>query len=195
MTQASYEQSLWHADVRMESLARDMIEKIVPAAWVESGSHLGFTSYWLAQNFPELQIHTVEIDPEFYRMSGENLEGFANVHRNLGDSRTFLREVIPTLTGPVIFWLDAHWYADHPLLGECEIVAATDPARLPCAVFVDDFHTGPEFPGDTNSPPMVVPLGPDYWVPRYEYKTGFSGYALWLRGLDYAPPTFMKRLS
>jgi hypothetical protein len=182
--------AIWHADSRMEALVVDLFEKLHPIAFIETGTHMGWTAHWIAARYPETTIHTVEIKPEYYHFSGENLAEFKNVRRTLGDSRDFLRK-LPGSTEPVIFWLDAHFYPDHPLREECEIVSKY---QGPHVVLIDDYYCGADFPGDLSEVPMVESaLGKDYWRPNYPYETGFSGYVLFVKGVDYRPPGTMRR--
>jgi hypothetical protein len=186
--------AIWHADPQMEALVVDMLDKCRPNRWYETGTHYGFTSHWLASRYPDLLIKTVELDADYYRIAGENLADFQNVDRYHGDSRAWLTTQVDILKrNPLIlpcFWLDAHFWQDHPLKEECRLVA-----ELPRAlILIDDYHVGPEFPGDTAAPAMVTPhLGTDYFAPCYPYKHGCSGYILYARGVEYVPPPTMKR--
>jgi hypothetical protein len=183
-------QAIWHADKRMEVLVADIFEKLSPFAFIETGTHMGWTAHWVASRYPGTTVYTTEIDPEYYRLSGENLEGLPNVRHSLGDSRLFLR-MIASVPLPVVFWLDAHFHADHPLREECEIVSRY---KGPHVVLIDDYHCGADFPGDTAAVPWVEStLGKDYWRPNYAYEKGFSGYALFVRGVQYEPPKTMRK--
>ena len=186
-TGVTAEEAVWHADKNMEDLVVDIVEKAKPGRWMETGTHLAWTSLWARQRFPSLWIYTVENNDEYFRLSGENLSDSQSVLRGHGDSREFLQAFAKSepLT---LFWLDAHFWEDHPLRGECEIVSKLD--RY--IVLVDDFHCGDDFPGDPASPAMVESLGAKYWRPNYSYRHGFSGYALWTKGIEYTPPMTMR---
>jgi len=182
--------SVWHADPKMETLVLDIVEKVAPARFVETGTNMGWTVHWMAKWFPNLWIHTVENDEEYYRLARENMEEVDSfrIQRTLGDSREFLRSHLLD-DGLSFFWLDAHFWDDHPLEEECRIVS-----QLPrYVVLVDDFHCGEDFPGDPKSPAMVTSLGSKYWRPNYSYQHGYSGYALFLKGVDYVPPATMSK--
>lgn len=94
----------------------------------ETGTYLGATSAWASGEFP--RVHTVEASPELFERAKPALSPHANVTQHLGRSADVLREVVPTLEGPWLFWLDAHWSAgdtfgqgeECPLLKELEIV-------------------------------------------------------------------------
>jgi hypothetical protein len=182
--------AIWHADANMQALVEDIYAKVQLVRFVETGTHMGWTAHWVANHYPNVALHTVEMMADYYELAKENLACLQNVNQSLGDSRTFLRALVD-MPGTSLFWLDAHWYKDHPLRGECEILARRSEPHL---ILIDDYHCGPDFGGDTASPPMVEEtLGKDYWRPNYAYQTGFSGYALFVRGVDYTPPGTMRR--
>ena len=52
---------------------------------------------------------TIEGSTSFYERTVPALARFANVELILGDSKEVLPEILPTLTGPAMFWLDSHW--------------------------------------------------------------------------------------
>ena len=74
--------------------------------FVETGTFKGATTCWAAENFK--QVVTVEIDPEMFSAASMTFSGLGNIDARLGDSRTVLSEVLPSLSGqhPLI-WLDA----------------------------------------------------------------------------------------
>ncbi|MDB5294151.1 MAG: hypothetical protein JWO31_134 [Phycisphaerales bacterium] len=76
-------------------------------AFVETGTHKGTTAAWAAGLFP--RVVTTEAYEPLYRLSLARHGHLPNVEFRLGDSPAVLREVVPTLTGPAVFWLDAHW--------------------------------------------------------------------------------------
>jgi hypothetical protein len=181
--------AIWHADRRMEALVVDLFEKVKPRQFVETGTHMGWTSHWVATHYPEVTVHTVELMENYFRLSGDNLAGLPNVRRTRADSRAWLKALLP-LPGVTLFWLDAHFHADHPLREECRLVAKLD--SYVC--LIDDYHCGPDFPGDTAAVPWVeMEIGKDYWRPDYAYRTGYSGYILFVKGVDYVPPRTMRR--
>lgn len=110
---------------------------------VETGTYLGATSRWAAKLFA--QVHTVEASPELFARAQKALAKTPSVVQHLGRSPTVLRKMVPTLQGPWLFWLDAHWSGgltfgqdqECPLLEELEIVVSSgahgvlvDDARL-----------------------------------------------------------------
>lgn len=109
--------------------------------FVETGTYRGDTTAWAAEHF--LRVTTVELSPEFHAAAVARFQGNAAVRTLHGSSAAMLRDVVPTLAGPALFWLDAHWSgldtagreAECPLLAE---IAAIDRAPFEHAVLVDD---------------------------------------------------------
>lgn len=183
-------QAIWHADPKMQALVEDIFARCKPVRFVETGTHLGWTAHWVASRYPSVPLHTVENMRESFDLASQNLAEFPNVNLSFGDSRTFLR-ALKDLPCTTFFWLDAHWHSDHPLRGECEILCNRSEPSL---ILIDDYHCGDDFPGDTAAVPWVEgSLGKDYWRPNYAYEKGYSGYVLFVRGVDYTPPASMRR--
>ncbi len=106
--------------------------------FIETGTSLGKTTTWAAQEFQ--RVLTIEIDAEVYAKTSDKLSGQPNVEFLLGDSRERLAEILPTLGGkqPLI-WLDAHVCGkedhDSPLLEELLLINQFVPDAL---VLIDD---------------------------------------------------------
>lgn len=197
-TQLSY--IVWHEDDRIEESIRHIIELGKPDRFVETGSHMGWTCHWVAENYPNLPIYTVEVDVEFYNKARENLEPFSQVSVKHGTSPEFLQSLLPVLkNGLNLFWLDAHWYPPVPLKRECEVVSTLD--KYIC--LIDDFSCWePDFLGDTffsiypssgdaylNDLSYVTKeMGEVYWRPKWEQPKGGKGVGMFLKGVDYEPP-------
>jgi hypothetical protein len=145
-------------------------------AFVETGTFRGDTTVWAAGVFP--RVHTVEAQPEIFRQTALRLAAFPNVQPRNTDTRTFLHELIPQLTRPALFWLDAHWCgspqthgaADEcPLMGELREIAASPISHF---VLVDDarlFLAPPAAPHDPSAWPSLRELmqGPCFGESRY----------------------------
>lgn len=189
--------TIWHDDPNLEAFVRDLIEKLRPARWVETGTHMGWTSMWLAKNFPWLPIYTVEVDEDYYTKSKDNLDPYPQVSLWHGSSPRFLRKLLPLLQeGLSVFWLDAHWWPPVPLKEECEIVASL--SKYIC--LIDDFECkNPDFDGDVfdGVPNNLAYVGREIdqrscFRPNYQAKSGYKGYGLFMKAVAYTPPAFMK---
>lgn len=123
-----------------------LVERLRPAAIVETGTHLGTTTEWMSAF--QVPVFTCESSKENYGFAQARLSPIRNVTVTLGDSREFLRRL---LKGPlldarqeaIIFYLDAHWNADLPLAEEVDLIFGSCPSA---AVMIDDF----EVPGDAG---------------------------------------------
>ena len=103
---------------------------------VETGTYLGQTTMFLGSLFDE--TYTIEVSPEYYAKSKAFLISNSNVQVYLGDSPQVLKKILPRLKGePVVFYLDAHWYNQWPLLDELTEISKTH--RDNCVVVIDDF--------------------------------------------------------
>ncbi len=136
-----------------------LIATLKPAAIVETGTYLGTTTEWLAAfQYP---VFTIESDPENHGYATQRLAHTPNVSVIHGDSRTALLSLVEANLAAwadqtVLFYLDAHWNDDLPLLGELDIIFG----RLQKAIVViDDFE---------------VPDDPDYGFDIYETGESLS---------------------
>jgi len=75
----------------------------------------------------ELNIHTIEIIEQIYKKNKISFSYMENVNWHLGQSSEVLPEILPTLTGNTLFWMDAHFpgadfgmasYGDEPDLSK-----------------------------------------------------------------------------
>lgn len=87
---------------------------------VETGTCHGATARLLAGMVPV--VHTIELDPKWFLWSA-HLDEFRGVTRHRGSSPDVLAKILPDLTRPVMFYLDAHWKAYWPLLDELRVIA------------------------------------------------------------------------
>lgn len=110
---------------------------------VETGTWKGATTAFLSVIFDE--VHTIEIYADFYKNSAIALRPYSNIEVMFGNSPDVLRRILPDLKNKrLLFYLDAHWFSDWPLLKELEIIAKTH--RDNCIIIIDDFKV----PGRTD---------------------------------------------
>jgi hypothetical protein len=116
---------------------------------VETGTFKGNTTAFFGSCFDT--VHTIEIAPIFYEESSAYLKSFANVHCHFGSSPDVLNEILPSMSNePVLFYLDAHWYEDWPLLNELAEISKTHKDN--CIIVIDDFKVPgrKDIPYDTH---------------------------------------------
>lgn len=108
-------------DGHLESAMRKLVAGHRILTVVETGSWRGYTTRRFAEFVP--RVHTIELDPEMARAARETLLDTANATVHDGSSAHLLPELIPNLSRPVLYYLDAHWYRDWPLFEELESIA------------------------------------------------------------------------
>ena len=98
--------------------------------FVETGTFSGRVLEWAAANFE--RVRTIELRPDFKANAQAKWGHLANVEFILGDSAEALGQVCPQLTGPALFWLDAHMGTGYfstedycPLLAEIRHINAS----------------------------------------------------------------------
>lgn len=150
-----------NGQVGRKAIVYAVVEHVAPTVVVETGTHRGATARYLART-TGLPVYTVEVDAPTYRRARRRLRHVANVHPQLGDSRSFLRDLphagVPD-TATALFYLDAHWWTDLPLLEELKIIEQT---WRDWVAIVDDFEVpdDPAYGYDDYGPGKA--LRPEY---------------------------------
>lgn len=114
---------------------------------VETGTWRGETTICLSTIFDK--VHTVELNTEVFNSTLENLSYYPNIEAHFGNSPDILRQILPLLKKDrVLFYLDAHWNEDWPLLEELALIGSTH--RDNCVIVIDDFQVPgrPDIPYD-----------------------------------------------
>lgn len=123
------------------ALFREIIANLRPQAIVETGTHLGTTTEYMAQT--GLPTYTIETDRRYYGfVRARFFRGKRNIHLNYGDSRVALRNLLngplsDLSEGTLFFYLDAHWNDDLPLADEIDVIFSRCPSAI---VMIDDFQ-------------------------------------------------------
>lgn len=122
----------------------DLVAALRPDAIVETGTWTGNTTGYMAET-TGLPVYSCEVVPRFHAISAMRLANVPGVYLSLADSRTFLGELSsgPLADKSILFYLDAHWYADLPLPEEVDWIASHWDRF---AMMVDDFQV-PDDPG------------------------------------------------
>ncbi|MEK6910278.1 MAG: hypothetical protein AABW82_00735 [Nanoarchaeota archaeon] len=112
-------------------------------AIVETGTFRGYTTSLLAKKFPNIPIHTCEINDYNFKKAKENLKVFKNVSVYHNTSPKFLAQLIKDriISDRVLFYLDAHWLDEWPLEEEMQIISSKIKSAF---IVIDDFKV----PGD-----------------------------------------------
>ncbi len=110
---------------------------------VETGTFYADTVRGLRKDFR--QIYSIELDDHLYGMAVARCKRQANAVLLQGDSGKRIADVIARLTGPALFWLDAHYSAGETARGDedtpirAELTAVLGDGR-PHVVLVDDMR-------------------------------------------------------
>lgn len=109
--------------------------------FVETGSYHGDTSKELAAIVDH--VVTIEIDPTNAEVAKKNCAEFSNISVFCGPSENILAGLISELSGPTLFWLDAHYQIGMtkgksacPLFAELDVIFK-HPGITP-TILVDD---------------------------------------------------------
>jgi len=117
----------------------------VPASktCVETGTYQGDGTQVLANLFST--VHTIELSEKWFEFSRARLAGLKNVICHCGDSAEVLPKIVPSITGPATFFLDAHFAGgdtaqgkeEVPLLRELETISQRPYSDL---IIIDDLR-------------------------------------------------------
>jgi len=126
---------------------QDLIEAFDFRAILETGTFMGNTTGYMRKRV-NCPVSTCEASSMFQSVAMSRLKKMSGIDFVLADSRKFLHdklsaEPIKNSTGPIFFYLDAHWHDDLPLADEIRIIGAN---VTECVVMIDDF----EVPGDKD---------------------------------------------
>jgi FkbM family methyltransferase len=94
------------SDPPIAEFALKLRDRIGINTLVETGTYRGESTQWAALNFEN--VDTLDIDEGFVHHAMMKCDGLENIKFRLGDSRKVLPRIVARLTGPALFWLDAH---------------------------------------------------------------------------------------
>jgi len=110
--------------------------------FVETGTWKGATTRLARELFP--LVHTIESTSQVFEAAVKGLAS-TDIRCHFGDSPAVLRELLPRLKQPAVFYLDAHWWNNKrvdkknpfPLWQEIEVLV---PRPYADVIIVDDVH-------------------------------------------------------
>lgn len=134
----------------------DVAKKYGLTILVETGTHLGNMVEGCKEFFDE--VHSIELSNDFYDRAKKRFAGDEHVHLYQGDSGTVIQEVLPLLSKPVLFWLDAHYSGestargerDTPIMKELSVIFKN--CGQPFCILIDDARL---FVGKNDYPKMM----------------------------------------
>ena len=77
--------------------------------FVETGTGIGEVVRSVCEIDQNINIHTIEIIEEIYDKNKISLSYLDNVNWHLGQSSDVLPDIVPSLQGSTLFWMDAHF--------------------------------------------------------------------------------------
>lgn len=129
--------------IKQTVLLRNGLEN---ATWVETGTYMGATTSVLSTM--ARMVYSIEPEPTLYARAVQRFQQTANIKLLNGTSEDVFPSLLPTLEGPVCFWLDGHYSAgntfkgpkDTPIVDELNQIEAQLPRFGATVVMVDDIR-------------------------------------------------------
>ncbi len=123
---------------------KQLVELFGTTIFVETGTCGGNTTKSALPLFQE--IHSIELSPYLYQKATARFKEFTHVHLYCGDSARLLPEILPTLKGRILFWLDGHYSGgttvkgdtNTPIIGELQAIAAS--GVTDAVIMIDDIR-------------------------------------------------------
>lgn len=126
-----------------QEMVREIVRLLDVEVVVETGTFRGTSSEFFL-HVTGRPLKSVEANARFYAYARRRLQTYADADLVLDDSRNYLRKLASdprTTSATTLFYLDAHWHEDLPLVEEIRIIAN---AWRRAVVMIDDFRV----PGD-----------------------------------------------
>ncbi len=114
----------FNGDFFIKERIQELIDIFEIQAGIETGTYLGETTAELAQILPT--VHSIEISPTSHLQAKRNLDELNlsdKVSLHLGNSPEVLGQILGSIDGPILFYLDAHWQKYWPLQDELKAIA------------------------------------------------------------------------
>ena len=139
----------FHGNQIVRKMVEDMIKKLNVSSFIETGTHTGDTTIYMAWHFI-LPIFSCDISKEYYDLSTNRLAPFKHVKLSLESSEKFIERLINenVLGNFPMFFLDAHWHDYWPLQDEVRNIMKLNNF----IILVDDFSVPgqPQFESDAG---------------------------------------------
>jgi hypothetical protein len=99
-------------------------ERLRPPVFIETGTYTGHMVLAMLGRFEE--IYSIELDPVLCEKARRKFRAFPYVQIVQGDSSRELRRLLPRLSRPCLFWLDAHYSGGATAKGDLETPIAEE---------------------------------------------------------------------
>lgn len=128
----------FHNDKKMIKVILEILDN--SDVFIETGSFMGKTIFFVGKNFPNLNCYSCEINKNSYNIAYEQIKDLTNVKLDLSPSPTALYNIQSSYdkdvySKKVCFWLDAHWKTN-PLYDEIKYITSNFKQFV---IFIDDF--------------------------------------------------------
>lgn len=128
-----------YSDQELLKTTISLCEKYKLTKVVETGSYHGGSAKILSRYIRS--IHTIENDPDLYKIAKDNLKGLPNVTLHFGSSQEVMEDILLEKEKNIFFFLDAHWDIYWPLLDELKVIAKK---RIKPVIAIHDFFVPPD---------------------------------------------------
>ncbi len=135
----------FQGDTFIAEKVKELVAKLGVKEAIETGTHKGDTTQWLAEHFT--RVYTVEVDKQYEEILSEKFKYMPNVFLQYGDTLKYLQLFLPLCVGNPMVFLDAHWFKN-PLKGELKLIAES--GKKPLLVIHDFYNPNkPEYQFDS----------------------------------------------
>lgn len=137
---------------------------------VETGTYFGAMVEAMKSRFA--QVYSIEYSPELFVKAKQRFAQDTNVKLFQGDSAVCLKEIVPQLSSPAIFWLDAHFSGgvtakadlETPIVEEIRTILSDGKDHI---LVIDDarcFDGTHDYPTVETIKQLILSLRPTYRV-------------------------------
>ncbi len=128
----------------LQKIKKSLEIKKLPKIVIETGTFRGDSTEILSKLF--LKVHTIEIDPSFYKYVEMKFKNAPNIKCHFGNSVKILPKLLSSIKEPVVFFLDAHHIGGNtpqlkkypcPLLSELTLIGKRQERDL---IIIDDYN-------------------------------------------------------
>lgn len=144
-----------------QSVVKEYARRFSSQMLVETGTYLGFMIRATRDTFS--RIYSIELDEVLYRRAAKKFSKYKDITMLQGDSGEVLKKLLGSLSGPCLFWLDAHHSSGAtfktgkgkkltPIVSELEHILRHKDADG-FVILIDDAR---EFTGENDYPTLPV---------------------------------------
>ena len=137
----------FNGDSHLAAEFRRLVKQHRIKSIIETGTYKGATTRELSKMVES--VYTIESNEKFLRIAAKNLKDCANVKLFHGSSPHILRKILPGIKTPALFFLDAHWERNWPILDELKEIARAGGFSKSVIIIHDFYVPGTDLKYDT----------------------------------------------